>query len=258
MDAVTEVLLDRSQTAEKISRMVVVSFVAHAAILAAFTYIPRHQSADADTSHVMTISIAGAPGPIQGRNPMAGKQVQEAVPDTVKPKNDAPPALVKPEMIEPIKAAKPEPKTVAKPEPKKVEPQLHGRTPTQGAEVKAGGARVETHGAAIPFGGLATGGGAGNATTDFADFCCPEYLQTMQRMIYGNWQQKQGQAGTNKIKFVIQRDGTITDVAVENSAGPFLDIASQRALMQTARLPPLPSAFTPPRLTVHLEFEYKR
>ena len=60
------------------------------------------------------------------------------------------------------------------------------------------------------------------------------------------------------MKFTIQRDGTITDISVEQSAGPFLDLASQRALEQTQQLPPLPAAFTPPRLTVHLEFQYKR
>jgi len=81
---------------------------------------------------------------------------------------------------------------------------------------------------------------------------------TLQRLIYGNWNQKQGQVGTNKVKFTIQRDGTISDVAVEQSAGPFLDLASRRAVEQTQRLPPLPPAFTLPRLTVHLWFEYKR
>jgi hypothetical protein len=112
---------------------------------------------------------------------------------------------------------------------------------------------------AVPFGGLATGGGpVGGAYTDTGDFCCPEYLQTMQRLIYGNWQQKQGQAGITKMKFTIQRDGTLADITVEESAGTFLDLASRRALEQTQRLPPLPSAFTAPRLIVHLSFEYKR
>src|SRR4030095_6228239 len=87
----------------------------------------------------------------------------------------APPARAKPDMVEPVPSKKPEPKTAAKPEPKKTEPQLHGRTPTQGAEVKQGSARVQTgQTAAVPFGGLATGGGpVGGAYTDTGDFCCP-------------------------------------------------------------------------------------
>lgn len=262
MDAVTEVLLDRSHQADRLSQMVVVSLAAHAILLAAVTFAPRFwpDESNPDLSHVMTISLAGGEGPIQGRNPQSAKAVQQAVPDVAKPKNEAPPMLTKPEMVEPVKTAKPEPKAIPRNEPKKVEPQLHGRTPTQGAEVRQGTARVETGQAnAIPFGGLATGGGpAGGAYTDYADFCCPEYLQTMTRLVYGNWNQRQGQAGSNKVKFTIQRDGAITDIVIEQSAGPFLDLASRRALEQTQRLPPLPAAFTPPRLTVHLQFDYKR
>jgi TonB family protein len=125
--------------------------------------------------------------------------------------------------------------------------------------VKAGASRIDTQGPAVPWGGLATGGGGDGAiTTDIADFCCPEYLTILKRTIYGNWQKKQGQAAVNQVRFVINRDGTITDVVLEKSAGQFLDMASQRAIVQTQRLPPLPAAFTPPRLTVHLEFEYIR
>ena len=259
MDAVTEILIDRRRDADTISRMVVLSLVAHAALLTAVAILPNRWNTTPDNARVMTISLAGAPGPIQGRNPMADKAIQAVAPPNVKPKNDAPPALPKPEMVEALKTAKPAPKTPAKPEPKKDVPQLHSRTPTQGPEVKQGGARVETHGAAIPFGGLATGGGGiGNATTDYADFCCPEYLQVMTRLIYGNWQAKQGVDGSNQVKFTIKRDGTIADVQIEQGANQYLNLASQRALAQTRQLPPLPAAFNGNQLTVHLVFQYQR
>jgi TonB family protein len=262
MDAVTEVLIDRSQQADRLAQSVVLSLLAHGLLLTALVVAPRFLS-DApivDDTHVMTISLAGGGEVVQGRNPVSNKAVQQAVPDPSKARNDTPPAPPKPEMVEAVKTPKPEPKTAARPEPKKETPQLRGRTPTQGAEVRAGSARVETgQTAAIPFGGLATGGGpVGGAYTDYADFCCPEYLQTMTRMVYGNWQQKQGQAGSNRVKFTIERDGRISEIAIEQSAGPFLDLASRRALELTQRLPPLPAAFTPPRLTVHLEFQYKQ
>lgn len=260
MDAVTEVLIDRSHQADRLSQMVVVSLIAHAVAVAIVTLAPKlwPDTTAVDQAHVMTISLAGPEGPIQGRNPESAKKVQEPVPDASKAKNDAPPALAKPEMVEPIKTPKPEPKTVAKPEPKKEVPQLHGRTPTQGAQVNDGSARVQTNAtAAIPFGGLATGGGGGSsAYTDFADFCCPEYIQVMKQHVYANWRDHQGQAGLNRVKFVVHRDGTITDVTVEQSAGQFLDLSSTRALEQTKQLPPLPTAFRLDRLTVHLEFEY--
>lgn len=258
MDAVTEVLLDRTREADRLTRMMILSLAAHAAFITIITFAPALRNAPPANANVMTISIAGAPGPIQGRNPTAGRQVQEAVPETAKPRAVTPPAPPKPEMVEPVKTAKPAPKAAAKPEPKKEEP-ARSRTPSQGAEVKPGDARADTKGAAIPFGGLATGGGGmNNAYTDFGDFCCPEYLTTMTRLIYGNWQAKQGVEGSNVVRFVVKRDGTIADVTVEQGSNQFLNMASQRALALTKQLPPLPAAFTGNQLTVHLAFQYRR
>ena len=260
MDAVTEVLLDRTREAENITRMVILSLAAHAALVSVVAFMPnRWASAPQKDEHVMNISLAGAPGPVQGRNPISAKAVQEVAPDPAKARNDAPPAPPKPEMVEPLKAVKPAPKAAAKPEPKKDVAQLQGSRPTLGGEVKAGSAKVETQGV-VPFGGgLATGGaGLPGAYTDYADFCCPEYLTTMSRLIYGNWQQKQGQDGSNIVMFTVRRDGTITDVTIEQGANQFLNLASQRALAITKQLPPLPAAFKPDHLTVHLVFQYKR
>ena len=259
MDAVSEILVDRAREADKVTQMVMLSFIAHAAIISAIAMIPSKWNTVPDQSHVMVISLGGAPGPVQGRNPMSPKPVQEAVPETVKPKNEAPPALAKPEMIEPVKSAPVAPKTPVKPTPPKETPQLRGRTPTQGAEVKSGTAKVETGSQSQRAFGLATGGaGGGAAYTDYADFCCPEYLDQMVIYVRRNWLEKQGQDGQNVAKFTIRRDGTITDVTIETPANPLLDLATKRALIQTQKLPPLPAAFTPPQLTVHLVFQYKR
>ena len=126
--------------------------------------------------------------------------------------------------------------------------------------MKEGSARVETGGSQTKFGGLATGGGGGgSAYTDVQNFCCPEYLLTMTRLIQTNWRSNQGQDGTNQLKFTIHRDGTITDVVVEQSSvSQFLDMASQRAVITTRQLPPLPAQFTGDHLTVHLVFQYRR
>ncbi len=260
MDAVTQVLIDRSREAENLSRMVLVSLIAHAVAIGLVVLLPAGWgSAVHDDRMVMNISLGGAPGPRQGTNPISARPIQQATPDVARPKVDTPPALPKPEMIEPIKSAKPQPTAAAKPEPKKQEPQLHGRTPTTGPEVKAGTARIETRGQAVPFGGLATGGGgAGAAYTDFKDFCCPEYLTTMVQLVQRNWQQNQGVDGTVMVKFTIARDGLIQDVVVEEQSTPFLNLAAQRAVTQTRQLPPLPAAFTNDHLTVHLVFQFKR
>ena len=260
MDAVTQILIDRSRDAEKVTRTVLLSLVAHAALIALVVLLPAGWgSAIHDERAVMMISLGGAPGPRQGINPISGRPIQQAIPDLAKPKTDTPPALAKPEMIEPVKTAKPQPKTPAKVEPKKEERQLHGRTPTTGPEVKAGAARIETGGQARPFGGLATGGGgAGAAYTDFANFCCPEYLATMVQMVQRNWQQNQGVDGTVIVKFTIHRDGSLNDIEVEQQSTPFLNLAAQRAVVTTKQLPRLPAEFTGDHLTVHLVFQFKR
>ena len=261
MDAVSEILDHRARETDKVTKMVVVSLMLHAAIITGLTFAPRGSSDEVDMSKVMMISIAGgAPGPDQGRNPMSSRPIQEVAPDPSKARTDTPPAVAKPEMIEPLKTAPTPPKTVAKAEPPKEAPQLKGRTPTQGAEVTKGTARVETGSQSQnPFGGLATSSQAGTGVrTDYANFCCPEYLDQMVSAVRRNWQERQGQAGTNTAKFVIRRDGTLADVQIDKSAGPLLDLATRRALITTAKLAPLPAAFTPPQLTVYLDFEYKR
>jgi outer membrane biosynthesis protein TonB len=220
---------------------------------------PRFGHRAATTVPVMTISLGGAPGPLQGHNPISAKAIQQVAPPDAKPKNDTPPALNKPEMIEAVKNARPQPKAPVKPEPKKEAVQLHGAKPTEGAEIKPGIAKVETHGSAIPFGGLATGGGgAGTAYTDYADFCCPEYLNQVVQLIQRNWQSRQQLDGASKVKFTIHRDGTITDIAVEEGANPILNLASQRAVVVTKQTPALPAAFTPDHLTLHIAFQYQR
>jgi periplasmic protein TonB len=260
MDAVTEILIDRSHETGRLGNLVLLSLVAHVVILAAIALMPSSWGRQNDDAAVMTIQLGGAPGPMQGRNQISERPVQEAAPPTAQPQPQAPPALARPEMVEPVKTAKPQAKTPAKPAPEKTEPQLHGRTPTRGPEVKEGSARVETGGSQTKFGGLATGGGGGGAAyTDIQNFCCPEYLLTMTRLIQANWRANQGQEGSNQLKFTIHRDGTISEVSVEQSSvSQLLDMASQRAVITTRQLPPLPAQFTGDHLTVHLVFQYRR
>jgi protein TonB len=196
---------------------------------------------------------------VTGTTPISGRTVQTVTPPEVKPRVETPPAATPPEMVAPAPAAKPLPKTPPKPVEKPADKSA-ARTPTTGAEVKTGAAKVDTGAAPTPFGGLASGGGqqGDSAFTDYANFCCPQYLRTMTDLIKRNWNQNQGVAGQVQMKFVIRRDGTMTGIEVEKSSGQsLLDQASQRALL-SARLPPLPREFTENTLTVHLIFEYKR
>jgi TonB family protein len=86
------------------------------------------------------------------------------------------------------------------------------------------------------------------------------YLSQMLDRIGANWSDPY--TGRNRtlratVAFVIERDGTLTEAAVEAGSGDqSFDAACLRAVQVTDRLPPLPSEFTAPRLKIHLEFEF--
>jgi TonB family protein len=125
--------------------------------------------------------------------------------------------------------------------------------------VQTGSAVAETSARGQGF-GLSMGGGAGSGSTlDVADFCCPDYLVLMVERIRSSWVQQAEVAGTVIVKFTIERDGRISQTSVEKSSGyPTLDQNAQRAVVVTRQLPPLPTAFPNPILTVHLNFQYQR
>ena len=80
----------------------------------------------------------------------------------------------------------------------------------------------------------------------------------MAQRIRANWSQRVGATGDVIVKFTIQRDGQITEIAVEQSSGnAILDLNAQRALHVTRQLPSLPAQFPNPTLTVHLDFKYQ-
>jgi TonB family protein len=161
-------------------------------------------------------------------------------------------------MVEPTKAPprKTPPPKVAQ-APKDAAPRT---APTTGEKVQTGDAIANTGSTSrVPFGGLASGGGGTGARVDVGNFCCPQYLATMQERILRNWESKQASLGTTILIFKVLRDGTLTDVAVEKSSGnASLDFIATRALRLTQRIPPLPPEYTNASLTVHLTFEYQR
>jgi TonB family protein len=259
-EAVSDIITERSQAVEGVSRMVVLSVLAHAVLLTVLTlkpdfWIGRHEP----EPDPMVISLGGAEGPeAGGLNPLSARPVQEVAAPETRPRAEPQPAPKPPEMTVPEPAAKVTPKP-SKPVEKPAE-KTSSRKPTTGAEVKSGSAVAETGSTAqVPFGGLSTsGGGTGGARVDAPNFCCPSYLSTVVQLIKRNWGQNQGTTGKNTIKFVVQRDGRVTDVEVEESAGQLLDIASRRALVVTNAVPPLPREFAGDKLTIHLVFEYTR
>ena len=258
-EAVSAILQDRSREADGLSRMLTLSVAAHVALVAAMWLLPSGWGQrEADNRPVMTVSLGGPEGPnTGGMTSMAGRAVQSiAKPETKV--IDTPPAAKPPEMIEPDRITKPTakpPRAIDKPADKSP-----ARTPAAGAEIKAGAARVNTGGAAVPFGGLAQGGGGGGGVRlDVQNFCCPEYLALMVERIRANWNPTVGATGQPIIRFTIRRDGFLTLVELEKSSGQdLLDLEARRAVVRTSQLPPLPREFPGATLTVYLTFDFQR
>lgn len=265
MDAVSDVLAGRTHGDDSSRSMFGASVAAHAALLALVLLMPSSWmgARRAEPESVMTISLAGPQGPQNGgRVAESARTVQTIALPTTRPEPVRLPAAVTPEMIEPTPAKVP-PKAPPKKEPPKVTqapPQATARTtPTAGDEVRRGEAVAETGVRGTGFGGLSSGAGGTGARVDDSNFCCPQYLATMQDRIRSVWESRQASLGTTGVRVVIQRDGTMTDVAVERSSGnATLDLIATRAVRLARQLPPLPTEYGNPSLTVHLTFEYQR
>src|SRR6266487_1850197 len=259
---VGDVLRDRMQEPAGLERMVMVSVTVHTAIAVALLFAPARwvsHSQDAPRT-VMTISLGGGGGPRSGgMTAMGDRPVQvQTPPEQPKPREPVrPPAAKTPEMTVPMRNARPS-RTTPAPSVKQAPQDAKGRTPTRGPETRAGSTVAETGTRGQGF-GLSTGGGPGSGSTlDVADFCCPDYLLLMIESVRRSWNQNQSNAGQVVVRFTIQRDGSLTDVLVERpTVDPTLNIAAQRAVVLTRKLPPLPDAFPNPTLTVHLNFQYQ-
>ena len=259
---VTDVLRDRMQRPDGLNRMLTVSTGVHLGLAAALIFAPGgllHQRNTPAT--VMTISLGGGGERAEngGMTPMGGRPVQEVKPADEPAKREAvrPPAAKAPEMTMPLPNAKATKAAPAKPVKNSTD-DARGRTPTRGAQVSAGSTIADTGVRGQGF-GLSSGGGPGSGSVlDVADFCCPDYIATMMISIRRAWNMNQGATGQSVVKFTIQRDGRLTDVSVFQSSGvAILDLAAQRAVVQTRTLPPLPDQFPNPTLTVRLTFNYQ-
>jgi TonB family protein len=248
MSEVTDVIVARQLRSEPFRAMVVWSIAAHSvgAVVLLFGFTWRASQVEPPRT-VMTISLAGAPGPRAGMTPIGGRAIPEPTPAPPKP---APPApKPKPEAAPTRAARRPPPESKAEP---KAEPKPSTEQPQPGVTRTETGARGQGF-------GLATGGGGGSGVQlDVSNFCCPEYIEQMVTLIQRNWQANQGVRGSTLMKFTITRPGSIQGVMVERPSGfVALDLAAERALL-TTRLPELPVQFPNATLTVHITFEYQR
>lgn len=253
-DLVSSAIDARRRQPDGLRNMLVVSAAAHLAAIVAVTVLPglvgMHTRAP---ETVMSISL-GPPGPVSGgMTPISGRPVQKAVPtpELPRPQPVRPPAAKQPEMVEPTKVAPRPPVTRA---PK----EAAGRTPTTGAVATPGQGRVDTGSQSMET-GLSTGGTNGTGgPISLGNFCDPAWLGQMVNAIQRNWSSRQSAAGSPIIRFVVQRDGLLSDVSVRQSAGQWLDLLASRAVQQTRAVPPLPPCYPHATFAVNLTFEYIR
>lgn len=240
MTEVTDIIVARRRQQERFGAMLAWSLAAHGGVLALLLFGPMdwRLAAVEPPPTVMTISLAGAPGPrAGGMTPMGGR----AVP--------TPPPAATPRVALP-------PRPTARVVPTQTAQRAQVAPPQE--EPPTGVTRTETGARGQGF-GLSTGGSGGSGVQlDVADFCCPEYIEQMVTLVQRNWQAGQGVRGATLMKFTITRGGLIQGVMVERPSGFLaLDLAAERALL-TTRLPELPPQFPNPSLTVHITFEYQR
>jgi TonB family protein len=257
MDAVSEVLIARADKGDGLGSMLGASAMAHIVLVAVFVLVPAwwFGAENKAPETIMQISLGGPLGPDKsGLTTVGGRTIQQAVPvETKQPIEPVrPPAAKTPEMVEPTKAP---PKTATANKVDAKDPR--STKPTKGAEVQKGSSVAETGAKGQGF-GLSSGGGGPGVQLEISNFCCPEYLATMSAIIKSNWSNQQNANGLTRMRFIIQRDGRITDISVLQSSGvQMLDFYADRAL-KLAKLPPLPSPFTEPTLAIRLGFEYTR
>lgn len=258
---VSDILQSRKREPGGLTKTAAISLAAHVAAIAVVLMIPSVMPRAAQPPRVvMNISLGGSPGPNTGGMQMiSGRPIQAAQPSTdpqiAKPIQPSlastPPKMVLPD-------PKQKPRTTPKPTVTSKDPK--GTAVGKGFETQAGTAKVETGAKGQGF-GLSSGGtrGDGGVKLGVEGFCCPEYVADMVNRITKNWNQNQRVTGTVVMKYMIQRNGQITDIEIGTSSGnPVLDVAAQRALINTRMLAPLPSGFSGQRLPVELEFEYIR
>lgn len=250
--------LPRLDPLPNLSRVMTWSFAIHAGVVVALFLVPREWlSRKNDTPPMMTISIGGnTAARTTGTNPIGGRTVERVAPPATRPEPVKPAPKPAPPPPLPVKPAPPPPArgTTAKPTPPPPAP-----APVTGPQITRGSTPVDTgargQGSGLTFeGGVGTGG-----ETNLQDFCCPQYLSYLLGTIDAQWDQTAapGERGTTVIRFVVERDGRISDMRVTEPSGrENLDRLARRALLNVRQFRPLPAEYTERQLIIHLKFPY--
>ena len=181
---------------------------------------------------IMQISLGGPIGPNDGGlATLGGRTIQQVVPvEAKKPIEPVrPPAAKTPEMIEPTKAPpkKTTPNKVDAKDPRSTRAD-EGRGDSEGLERRRD--RRQGHGLRAVVGRRRH-----RRAPRSLELLLPGIpRRRWRRSVKSNWDSQQGAAGRRALAFVIQKDGRIVDITVEQSSGvETLDFYARRALMLT-------------------------
>lgn len=144
------------------------------------------------------------------------------------------------------------PKSAKPPAPKPEAVPLHQKTSPKSTSAPITPTRTTLASEAIG------GGMRGDLVVD-GDFTFGFYLQRIRSLIAANWAPPAGNTTGTRVElyFRVARDGTLSAPSVETASGnAYFDQTAQRAVIITAKLPPLPQGYDGSDLGVHLGFEY--
>jgi TonB family protein len=113
--------------------------------------------------------------------------------------------------------------------------------------------------------GSGGGGGGGGSGSGFGGyFPYAYYVDLLRSRISSSWYNSLVAPGLKgkyvaAVYFIVRRDGTISDLRLENSSGiASLDLSARRAIENAAPFAPLPPDFPSQYLVVHFEFEWEK
>lgn len=216
----------------------------------------RHEVIASAVVHVLAVSalFVGANSTREVKLP--GSDVVEVALIGVAPPPPPTPAAREPDRISPsdeqgVRLDK-RPRAAKPPAPKPEAVPLHQKTSPRSTAAPVTPTRTTLASEAIG------GGMRGDVVVD-GDFTFGFYLQRIRSLIAANWSPPAGNTtGTRvEIYFHVARDGTLSSPSVEKPSGnTYFDQTALRAVIVTAKLPPLPQGYDGSELGVHLGFEY--
>ncbi len=257
--AITDVIDARAKDDGGLTRLFGYSLAVHLAVGLAAVLIPSNWlSSEAVKPNVIEVSLGGSFGEkTTGVAPIAGRRVEQAVPEPPRPEPIKPTPPPKPDVMPaPTKAVTPA-KVPEKVPEKAASPVVTApKPPATGKQVQAGTAVTDTGATGIGQGLTQAGGGGTGGVVDLNTFD-PVWTRQMSDAIRKEWNNLQQETGWSEVLFVVTRDGKVVNRATAAGSGSFiLDQAALRAVGM-AMIPPLPRDYKEGTLRVRLRFNYE-